>query len=141
MAQLVAADLLAPKGLVEGSSFFPGLSATDLSARLSEYLKQAYAKAGADGVAAENLDEAARQYAYYRVAKAVHLRLVSNPSSVSTSDAGGSVSASFTQQQIQTFADMANDALLAYQALLPVVEGGATAIPGGTQFVPNVPVW
>ncbi len=141
MAQLVAADLLAPKGLVEGSSFFPGLSATDLSARLSEYLKQAYAKATADNVAEANLDEAARQYAYHRVAKAVHLRLLSNPSSVSTSDAGGSVSASFTAQQIAHFGEMAADALLAYEALLPAPETGTTTIPGGTRFVPVQPIW
>lgn len=114
---LTADDLLAPKGRVEGKSFFPDLSSTDLAGRLDEYLEQGYDKGIEDGVAAENSDGAARNYAYYRAFDSVYLSLISNPLSSTTTEGG---SASYALEQAERFRLMAAGALEDYLAFVPV---------------------
>lgn len=114
---LVAEDLLAPKGRIEGKSFFPDLSLTDLVARVGEYLEQAYIRTASDGIPAGDVDDAARYLVYNRAFDAVYLSLLSNPLSSATPEGG---TASFAIAQAEQFRQMASDALDDYSALVPV---------------------
>lgn len=108
-------QLIAPEGEIE-PAMFPGDSPTALADRVQAYITAGTDKATADGVAAGDLDAAARAWAYYRAFRAVFVRLSASPSSVSLANQGGS---SRTTSQISEFAALAEGWRTDYLALVP----------------------
>ncbi len=130
---LTANDLLAPKGRVEGKSFFPDLSSVDLSSRLTEYLDQGYAKATTDLITVGSVDTAVSHYVYFRVYDAVYMSMMANPLSSSTPEAGA---ASFQLAQAEVFKRLADEQQALYATFVPVTTLG-TIIPIMDNAVPN----
>jgi hypothetical protein len=118
---LHANDLLEPKGELNHSALWPKKSLSAVSGDLEEYLTEGYAKAA--DVADEELDEAARQWAYYRAYLNVDQRLNSRPASVQLADEGG---ASYLGAQLTYWGEKAAQALEKFEALTPEVEDEQT---------------
>lgn len=123
---LVADDLLAPKGRIEGKAMFPDLSTTDLAARMEEYLTQGYARADTDLISGPALDKAVRWFVYWRAFESVYLSFLSNPLSSTTTEGG---SASFAIDQAERFRELAAEALEEYTYLIPKTDRLVTARP------------
>lgn len=115
-------DLLEPLGdLTPG--MFPDDDAAALTARLDGYLTRATTIA-TPAVAAEDLDDAVRAYAYYLAFRAAANLLASKPASAALQGLG---SVSYSASQFQYFSERASGALLAYEALL--IDVSANVIP------------
>lgn len=115
MAPIPATDLIAPKGEID-QSFFPSDNTPEkLEARVQAYLDEGYTKVtGISGTAAK--DRAASEWALYRAAKAVYLRLSALPSSVDIPSGG---SHQYLVTQMNNFKELAESHLDEFNALLP----------------------
>ncbi len=120
---LQAIDCQQPLGELNGRALWPqwfvgdidGQAAVD--ATIDAYLTQGYANAAAITVLV-NKDSAARSWAYHRAYQQAYDRLVLMPSTVNTSDEGGS---SYTEAQLTAVADAAASHLAAHTALVEAV--------------------
>lgn len=131
---LVAADVLAPAGEIDGALFYPALSSGDLTTRLTAYLTQGYARATELAVDSTVQDWYARVYVYYRGWSDVVNRLTLTPASTSLA---GEVSASFLQTQINQWI-LARDAWKSQLDQLTPIDPSSTAQrPSGVRAIPN----
>lgn len=104
-------------GKLEPGLMFPDETTVVFDARLQKYIDEAVAKAAVAGLPTQAAKDAAtKQWAYHRAFEAQFIRLSSTPASVTLNDQGA---ASFLQQQIQNFKDLAVDALDQFEELTP----------------------
>ena len=136
-------DLLAPLGEIE-LSLFPGEGSTSVAARLDAYLDEGYAKAVAivdddPATQAALRDDAARNWAYHRTYSAIVLIMSRTPA---TAAIEGEASRSYLAAQIDTFRDLANGKLLAFEALIPGEEEiEITSSKARSGPVPQIITW
>lgn len=133
---LVAADVLIPVGEIDGALFYPKLSGTDVTARVTSYLTTGYGKATTAAVEdPATQDEIARTYAYWRAWSDVVNWLTLSPASTSLA---GDVSVSYLQTQINQWIVARDGWYVAYLGLIPVaadvpLTGASGAVP--THFI------
>ena len=105
---LTAQDLLTPRGRLNGAALWPGVSAEEVDETLGTYLDEGYAKPEVAALAVGDRDDPARLWAYHRAYQEAYERLLLTPSTVNTSDQGGS---SFLLTQIEHVGELAVAAL------------------------------
>src|SRR5215208_1439014 len=86
---LPPSELLSPKGRLNAGALWPGVDLNEVVGFVGEYLTEGYVKAS-EISDADAMDEAARQWAYYRAYQEVYERLLLLPSTVSSSEEGSS---------------------------------------------------
>lgn len=126
-------DLLAPKGDIS-VSLFPNEDGDAIETRLTGYIEEATAVAAAAGIAAGNLDDAIKAYAYYRAYHAVYVLLLADPAKQSFDQQGSTES---VWEQIKGFDNLSNEHLAAYRTLIPVTTGTTPEILPPTTSLPT----
>lgn len=122
---VTAADLQAPKGVIEPESMFPGLDAVALNDRLTQYIADGVTRVGAI-LTGTDADDAVKLYAYHRAYLAVYIRLSASPNSATLTD---QASYAFSSAQIKAFGDLAQRYLADFEALI--------LVPQEQQFPPG----
>lgn len=135
---LTSADLLSPKGPLDGS-LFPGEQSNVLEGRLNEYLSAGY---NDERVAAQpdstRRDQLAMAYALNKAFTQVYIRLSANPLSITETEKG---SHAYSSAQIENFNKLATKYWSDFLGLLAIDSGERSTNLPGTVSVRNEVMW
>lgn len=124
-------ELRSPSGDL-ADSLFPGESASKLEDRLQGYIDEGAALVAAAGLTGpqEDVDEAVKNWAYYRAYGAVYVRMINSPSTVIMEGQGQN---STLWSQIEAFKTLRDEHLVYYRNSLPVtITESAALLPPST---------
>ncbi len=132
-------DLLDPAGDILPEMFPQDNTPELLHERLAGYLSRAELMVAGSTLTGATLNAAIKAYTYYLAFNSVHVRLSTQPMSVTMVDAG---SRARTQAQIDGFATRAAEYLARFEALVPVeAPAGSDAAPRESFSMKNQYAW